>query len=152
MANVLSQAQMIAQFVCGMLQQERKWSAHLLDTKMKFYQWHSHQMVNTSSQAQLIKQFVCGMPQQEKEWGAHLLDTQIGSCLWHFHQMAHHFVSGSADETVRVWNISNEGVMAAGLFTRHTESAEPATFSSDGQFTISSELGSIHMFLQQEIQ
>jgi WD40 repeat protein len=51
-----------------------------------------------------------------------------------------HFVSGSADQTVRVWNISTGGVTAAGLFTRHTDSAELAAFSSDGQFIILSEL------------
>jgi WD40 repeat protein len=59
----------------------------------------------------------------------------------------HHFVSGSTDQTVHVWDVSTGGVMAAGLFTRHVDSAEPVAFSSDGQCTIPSELGSIHMLI-----
>src|SRR6266702_2714379 len=67
---------------------ERRWLAHLLDTRIQSCLWHSPQTANASSQALPIGRFVCGMPQPERRWQAHLLDTRIRSCLWHSLQMA----------------------------------------------------------------
>src|SRR6266571_2283860 len=83
-----SQARTMEQFVCGTPRRERKWQAHLLDTRIRSGLWLSHQMASASSQAQTIKQFVCGTPRRERQRKAHLLDTTLGSGLWHSLQMA----------------------------------------------------------------
>src|SRR6266702_3385156 len=87
MANGSSQARTMEQFVCGTPPRERQWQAHLPDTRLWSYLWHSLQMVGASSQARTIGKFVCGKPLQERQRQARLLDTRIRSRMWHYRQM-----------------------------------------------------------------
>ena len=50
--------------------------------------------------------------------------------------MAQHIVSGSLDETIRVWNAMT-GETAVGPFMGHTDSVLYVAFSPDGQHIIS---------------
>src|SRR5580698_2936608 len=47
-----------------------------------------------------------------------------------------HIVSGSSDETIRVWNATT-GETAAGPFIGHTSSVSSVAFSPDGQHIVS---------------
>jgi WD40 repeat protein len=47
-----------------------------------------------------------------------------------------HIVSGSSDETIRVWNAMT-GETAAGPFTGHTNRVQSVAFSPDGQHVVS---------------
>src|SRR6266478_1061382 len=48
----------------------------------------------------------------------------------------HHIVSGSNDETIRVWNATT-GETVAGPFTGHTDSVNSVAFSPDGHHIVS---------------
>ena len=53
-----------------------------------------------------------------------------------FRSDGQHIVSGSDDQTIRVWN-AKTGETAAGPFTRHTGSVNSVACSSDGQDIVS---------------
>src|SRR6266704_164815 len=48
-----------------------------------------------------------------------------------------HIVSGSEDQTIRVWSATSTGEMAAGPFSGHSDWVISVAFSPDGQHIVS---------------